>query len=72
MTESKIEPKRLTLIYPDSDSEPSLVLMEGKYGGGKNLTITRPLVIYNSPEHKEYTDDLKYIYDNGVFPKERF
>lgn len=72
MKEAKLEPKRLTFVHPDADCPPSLVLVEARYGGGEELKVTRPLVIYNDKTHKQYTDDLQYIYATGNFPEKRF
>lgn len=72
MRSSNIEPKKLTFIHPDSDSAPSLVLVMGTHGAGKELTVTRPLYIYKDKTHKEMTDDANYIYENGIFPEKRY
>lgn len=72
MRNAAIEPKKITFVHPQSDAPPSLVLVEGRLGAGEELNITRPLVIYTDSTHKEFTDDLKYIYENGSFPEERF
>ena len=70
MHEAALEPKRLTFVHADSNSQPSMVLIEAKKGGKCGLKVTKPLFIYTSGEHKEYTADYDYIMDNGVFPKE--
>ena len=72
MRGASIEPKRLTFVHTESDSPPSLVLVEGRMGAGEELCVTRPLIIYKDQTHKEYTDDLKYIYEKGLFPEDRF
>ncbi len=64
------EPKRLTFVYPDSESTPSLLLIEARLGGGEELKITKPLYIYKDKCHKDYTIDMTYIYDNGIFPED--
>ena len=70
MRSSKIEPKRMTLVYADTDSEPSMALIEGKAGGRSGLLLTKPLIIYRDSSHKEYTDDMNYIMENGSFPSD--
>ena len=72
MRGSRIEPKRMTLVYPDAKSRPSLVLVEGRLGGSGGLFVTRPLIMHPDASEKplEYTDDLAYIYENGEFGKE--
>lgn len=72
MRANNIEPKRITFIHADSDSSPSLILAEGRLGAGVELNVTRPLVIYSSKEHNQYTPDTSYIYEYGNFPDKRF
>ena len=67
MRSCDLEPKRVTLVYADTDSEPSMVLVEGKAGGKAGLVATKPLIIYADKEHKNYTDDMNYIMENGSF-----
>ena len=68
MRKSGLEPKRLTLVYADTESEPSMALIEAKAGGKGGLLLTKPLIIYNDFNHKEYSEDMKYIMENGSFP----
>ncbi len=70
MRGNDLEPKRLTLVHADRDSEPSMALMEGKAGGRCGLLLTKPLIIYTDKGHKNYTDDMNYIMENGSFPSE--
>ena len=70
MRQSKIEPKRMTLVYADTDSEPSMALVEGKAGGKSGLLVTKQLTIYRDKSHKDYTDDMNYIMENGSFPSD--
>lgn len=60
MCEYKIEPKRMRLVYPYYDKEPSMVLIEGARGGRPRLTVEKPLIIYDSPG--KYTDEIIDIY----------
>ena len=70
MRDSGIEPKRLTFVHADAESEASMVLVEGKRGGKCGLKLTKPLFIYNDKEHKTYTRDMEYIMTEGFFPQE--
>lgn len=69
---NSLEPKKLTLVHPYYDEPPSLVLIEARLGAGEELNITRPLYIYNDKEHKTFSADMQYIYDNGNFQCTRF
>lgn len=65
LSENKLEPKRLTLVFARESSVPSLILVEAKKGASPGLFITRPLVLLNSDGSD--SDDMKYIYQNGEF-----
>ena len=64
-----LEPKRITMVHADTESEASMMLMEAKRGGRSGMQLTKPLIIYRDTSHKEYTDDMNYIMENGSFPK---
>ena len=70
MRKTGIEPKRMTFVHADAKSEPSMALIEGRRGGKCSLKVTRPLIIYTSEEHKDYTEDMNYIMNEGSFGKE--
>ena len=69
MRQEALEPKRVTFVYADTDSESSIVLIEAKRGGKSGLMLTPPLIIYKDKKHSEYTDDMNYIMENGSFPE---
>ena len=60
MHEYKVEPKRMQLVYPFVDKEPSMVLIEGARGGRSRITVEKPLIIYES--QGKYTPDIYDIY----------
>lgn len=65
-----LEPKRMTLVYPTANHVPCLMLLEAKKGSAEGMNVTKPLIIYKEglPQTNEnYTDDMKYIYENGAF-----
>ncbi len=68
MREARLEPKRMTFVHADTESEPSMLLVLAKSGARSGMTLTRPLIIYKDSSHKEYTDDMNFIMENGVFP----
>jgi tRNA1Val (adenine37-N6)-methyltransferase len=69
MRDASLEPKRLTFVSADRGSAPSMVLVEGRMGGKSGCYATPPLLIYNDESHKDYTDDMNYIMENGSFPE---
>lgn len=60
MVKYKLEPKKLRMVYPYADREPSMVLVEAVKGGKRRLTVEKPLIIYN--ENREYTEEIKRDY----------
>ncbi len=66
MRERRLEPKRLSFVYPDAFSAPSLVLAEASLGGGPGLSVSEPLIFYrdgSSVQPRVMTDEMKKIYD---------
>lgn len=61
MRKYDIEPKRIRFIHKKTDSEPSLILVDGAYKGGRELRILPPLYLYD--ESGEETTELKRIYE---------
>ena len=61
MRKYKLEPKRMRLVYPYVDKAPNMVLIEGVRGGGQQLTVESPLVVYEAPG--KYTNEILEIYD---------
>ncbi len=49
MTQYKLEPKRMQLVYPFVDKEPNMVLIEGVRGGRSRMTVEKPLIVYKEP-----------------------
>ena len=68
MTSAGIEPKRMTTVHADAGARPSMVLVEGRRGGGEGMRMTMPLIIYKDEKHGEYSDDMNYIMERGSFP----
>ena len=70
MRAARLEPKRITFVHADSDSEPSMVLCEARLGGRCGALVTKPFLIYKDKTHTAYTDDMNHIMENGSFPSE--
>lgn len=60
MRKYDIEPKRIRFVHKKTDAEPSLVLADGAYKGGRELRIMPPLYLYD--ENGDETIELKRIY----------
>ena len=59
MRRAGIEPKRLRMVHSFTESEASLILLEGVKGGKAGLAVLPPLVIYR--QAKQYTDEVTAI-----------
>lgn len=70
MQDAGIEPKRLMAVCPDTERAPSLILVEGKKGAAAGLIFEKPLFLYANAAHTVYTEETRFIYENGRF-KER-
>ena len=70
MRTAGLEPKRMTFVHANEKSTPSMVLIEAKKGGKCGLKLTRPLIIYKNTDNKDYSADMDYIMNVGLFPKE--
>lgn len=55
-----VEPKRMRLVYPDIDHEPTMVLLDCIRGAKPRLSVDKPLIIYKAPG--KYTDEIYTIY----------
>lgn len=49
MTQYRLEPKRMQLVYPFIDKEPNMVLIEGVRGGRSRMQVEKPLIVYKEP-----------------------
>ena len=62
LRDNSLEPKRMTFVYPDTNSKPCLVLTEAKYGASAGVIVTEPLIIYKG-NTRDYTDKMNQVYD---------
>ncbi len=60
MTQYRIEPKRMRLVYPYADKEPNMVLIEGLKDGKSRITVEKPLIVYE--KQGVYTPEIYDIY----------
>ena len=60
LSEHRLEPKRMRLVYPYADREPNMVLIEAVRGGRPRMTVEKPLIVYQAPG--EYTREVLKIY----------
>lgn len=57
----KLEPKVLRFIQAKENKEPNLVLIKAVKNAGNQLTLEKPLIVYNNDG--SYTDEILEIYN---------
>lgn len=60
MVKYRVEPKRMKLVHPYVGEEANMVLIEGLRGGGRQLRVEKPLIVYREPG--VYTEEIYEIY----------
>lgn len=61
MRKNNIEPKRIQFVFPKTNSDANIMLIEGRKNGKPGLKIMNP--IYSHKENGEYTDQLKKYFE---------
>ena len=61
LSQYKLEPKRLQLVYPFVDKGPNMLLIECMKGGNPRVTVEPPLIVYREPG--VYTDYVRRLYE---------
>lgn len=62
MTKYGLEPKRLQMVHSYQDKAPTMVLVEAAKGGGRELRVEPPLIVYD--EQGNRTKEIERIYNN--------
>ena len=60
LSEYKLEPKRMKLVYPYVDKEPNMVLLEAVRGGKPRMTVEKPLIVFEKPG--VYMPEIRDVY----------
>ena len=66
MRDNRLEPKKMTFVYADSGSEPSMVLVSAIKGGASGMRVSAPLLLYKEGT-REMSDAAQKIYDTMSF-----
>lgn len=61
-----LEPKKMTFVQADTNTAPSMVLIEAKKGASPSLVLTRTLIM-NKCGSKELSADAEKIYESCSF-----
>ena len=60
LSEYGLEMKKMRLVYPYADREPTMVLLEAVKGGRPRVSVGPPLIIYE--KRGVYTEEIRKIY----------
>lgn len=60
LSQYKLEPKRMQLVYPYVDKEPNMVLIEAVRGGNPRMQVEKPLIVYK--EEGVYMPEIYEVY----------
>ena len=64
---NRLEPKIITFVHADTQSEPSIALVSATKGGASGAKVTAPLILYENAEHKKMSEQALTIYDTLSF-----
>ena len=71
MHDHRLEPKRMTFVYADAQSEPCSVLIEAIKGGAPSVRVSKPLILYEARKEDEkvrrLTPSAQKIYETCSF-----
>lgn len=71
MHENRLEPKRMTFVHADTESEPCGVLIEAVKGGAPSVRVSKPVILYEAYKKGEsvrrLTPMAQKIYDTCSF-----
>lgn len=67
MRNNRLEPKIITFVHADTQSEPSVVLVSAIKGGASGAKVTEPLILYEDKAHKIMSEKAQKIYDTLSF-----
>jgi tRNA1Val (adenine37-N6)-methyltransferase len=68
LNKEKLEPKRMTFVHADAESEPGMVLIEARAGGKASLLVTPPLILHEvesrGMSHRPLTEAAQGVYES--------
>ena len=64
---NRLEPKEMTMVYSNTKSKPSIVLVKAKKGASPSLIVNEPLFLNRVDDPLSLTERAKTIYENCNF-----
>lgn len=60
LSENRLEPKRMKFVQPEAGKKPNMVLIDAVKGGGRELNVEEPVIVFKEPG--VYSDEIRDIY----------
>lgn len=60
MQDNNISPKRIQFIYPKSNSDCNMIIIEGTKNGNNSIKIVKPLIVHN--QKGEYKKEIQKLF----------
>lgn len=67
LRKNRLEPKIMTFVHADNKSPASMVLISATKGGASGMTLTAPLVLYDSKDRSKMSERATKIYETMSF-----
>ena len=67
LRKNRLEPKIITFVHADTQSEPSIVLVSAIKGGASGAKVTSPLFLYEDKAHTKMSEQAERIYNTLSF-----
>ncbi len=67
LRECRLEPKKMTFVHADAESEPCMVLVEARAGGAAGMVVTAPLLLHavesRAEKSRPLSEAAQRVYD---------
>lgn len=60
LVKTSLEPKRMKFVQPFADKKPNMVLIEAVKGGGRELLVEAPVIVFKEPG--VYSEEIRTVY----------
>lgn len=76
LSAASLEPKRMTFVSADTETPPSMVLLECIKGGASGMSVTPPLILYREPAgrspNRQMTEEALRVYETcALYPQQK-
>ena len=60
LRKNRLEAKRMKFVQPEAGKKPNMVLIDAVKGGGRELIVEEPIIVFKEPG--VYSDEIREIY----------